>query len=255
MALDFSAVSTDRVDFGVVTAIANADPLTFWCWVFPTAAATTDHRLMNASQSGHTLGLRYLSTDELEFGRTRASVNTTYLTNTSPLSTLNKWYFVAMVFDTGASAGEVVQIYTGDLTTPASEETYGTATDGIGSLTTMTTAPLLVGNRTPNNRNTPGYIAAAGFISRAVPLPELLSIQFDSSRVVPNTELHVHLGVHGSGGVGTQLDWAKGLTGTITGATKVDHAPIRIFPTPVWIPAPAVAAEVIIGPFPTHFRV
>lgn len=132
MALN-AAVTSDNVSFGSAASLDALDPFTVMLWVKP-SALTSGRILWNKSTSAKRLRLNGTG-GNVEVIVNRATTNTDYVTSNTPLSSTSTWAFVGVVFNSAASAGEVVNIYVGTDTVAVAECTYGTATDGSGTLT------------------------------------------------------------------------------------------------------------------------
>lgn len=129
---------------------------------------------------------------------------------------------MAGTFTTAGGAGEVVNIYLGDLSTVPTECTYGTATDGSGTVTDDSAANLWVGNNPGGTLAWQGRIAGVHFCDRVLTLGEIQRqwMRFDANA---NSRIISHLGFNGTG---TQPDWSgSGNPGTVTGATVANHVP------------------------------
>lgn len=223
MALTFGGATSDKV---VTAAYATANTaFTVWAWIYPTTLGSNRRIFTHGPANSDEIFFLSGTTGNFSLFVTRATTNMSFISNTTPLSTLNKWYFVAGVYNESGGAGHNGALYVGDLTTILSETTYGTATDGVGSRTGGTGVGVLT---IGNNPSAPvlsfqGRIATAGYVARALSIGELKSIQY-RPRVVAN---QVGYWILGANGTSTQPDWSgNGLPGTVTGATVVDHVPL-----------------------------
>lgn len=225
MALTFGALTSDRVNCGSAAAIDDFAAFTMLTWCYPTAL--NDNRTLISKTGGPGTG-KYL-TAKLTAGNLaltvdRATADGVYVTNDTPLSTLNKWYLVAATYDEAATPS--IRIYVGDLAAIAVERTYGTATNGSGATGTDAANSLLIGNFSTNNLAWQGRIAVASYINRALTLQEIISWQF-RPRVISGC---LGLWQLGWNGVSTQPDYSGNANnGTVTGATVGDHVPLGPF--------------------------
>ena len=222
MSLTFGGATTDKVDCGAFTD--DLTTLTAMAWVYPTTL--TNNVIIISKYRGSTAeGWAFRSastggsTGEIEIAWEPSSRSTT---NTAPLSSTNKWYFVAATIDRGANAGH---IYVGDLTTAMSEPTYGTST-WTGSYNSDAPRNLFIGNRdntTPNGAFV-GNIAFSAMFNTV-----LTSAQIEVYRKAPykvKTD-SACIGAWSLGpGTGTQRDFVAANNGTVTGATSGAHVPL-----------------------------
>lgn len=222
MALNFTATG-DRVVVASDTSHTDLDPLTILAWIRPTSFIA-GQVIMSKFQIGDVRVDFELSdtAGNLRFRRERATTATIYITDDLPL-TLNAWNFVAVTFNSGGAANEVVNIYVGSLTALAVESTYAAQGDGSGSVLTDSAGAVVWGNTEDNNVSFPGDIAIGAYVDQEFSLGEIHSWQF-RPRMIANTKIFIHLGFNGTG---TQPDWSgNGNSGTVTGATVADHVPL-----------------------------
>jgi hypothetical protein len=223
-ALNFTATG-DRVACGSAAMLDNLDSHTALAWVYRNAAAVGGRKIYaKGDNPNHNFQLLGISGD-IQFNRVRATTNTIANTNTTPLA-LNTWVFLAVSFDTGASAGNVAKIYHGTLTTPAAEAGYSANNDGSGAPADDSAADFAVGNRSTGasfDQPFPGRIAFFTIYDRVLTLAEIRTMQFRPFCQSPACKLFLQLGW---GGSGTQADLSgNGNNCTVTGATVADHAP------------------------------
>ena len=227
-ALNFTA-DGQKVDCGSAAVLDNLDPFTVLMWVHPTSTDATAHLYTKPpAGSGGVHVFRRSSGvgNDLTFVRTRVTTTTFYQTNDTPLSTSNKWYFIAVVFDTGASAGEIVNISVGDLTTAPVESTYGTSDDGAGALNTDASNNLIIGATGDSFNSWSGHIAYFQMFTTAMTPGEIKAHWFRTFGLgATDTVLYVPLGFNGTG---TQDEWSgNGNTCTIVGSPAViAHVPL-----------------------------
>ncbi len=222
MALDFAGSATDRVDHGSGVTLDDLNPFTFIEWVYPQAAVNA--RVIGFTKdSGSQKTLAYSGTGgHVNAFVPRATTDSNYITNSGGL-TINAWNLLAWVFNTGAGAGEVTNIYIGSLTTPAAEAGYGTAIDGEGAVTSDAAVSFILGNRAAASRSGDAIFAVATYCNAALTLAQIQSWQF-RPRKLASSVLFCHYGFNGTG---TQPDLSgNGNNGTVTGAVVADHVPL-----------------------------
>lgn len=221
MALTLGAATSDRVDHGSAASLDNLDPFTMMMWLRVTSL--TANRRFHEKNAAVNRSFLSGGTGNISVDRGRSGGTAIYVTNDTPL-TLNAWQLLAFTFDTGAGAGEVINIYMGDLTTLAVESTYGSTADGSGAISTDAAGNLVVGNRSSTfNRAFPGDIAVVTYVNAVLSLNQIRDWQFRPRQLV-NSVLYSHYGFNGTG---TQPDWSgNGNSGTVTGATVADHVPL-----------------------------
>lgn len=138
---------------------------------------------------------------------------------------LNKWLFIAIVFQRTSPAATDNKLYMGDLTTVLAEpssyatQTAGTGTPGTGAAT------MRLGNAiAATTREFRGRIAWFGRWSRILTLAELTDQQF-RPHVTSGCQIFSWVGFNGATNV---PDWSGSVaTGAVTGATLTpDHVPL-----------------------------
>ena len=220
MALIFTGATSDRVDCGTNAGISDLTTWSYIAWVYPTSLGNV--RLIC---SKGTSGVKRFdfngTTGNIEMLHLRATSSLSYITNDTPLSGTNAWYFVAGTCDTGGTAGSLAALYTGTLTTTVAQRGV-TALDGSGALTAEGGQNFIIGNRTNADRAWTGKIAMVGAWNRVLTLAELRDLQFSPRKTSGCVGFWI------LNGTGTQADWSgSGLPGTVTGATQSSHVPIR----------------------------
>ena len=220
MALIFGAATSDRIDINDVSSLQNLDGITIMCWLYPTTFTPArtiynkDNRLYFRLPDG---------SGNLEFVRSRVGGDTNYLTDDTPL-VLNTWNFIACTFDTSAGAGEVINLYRGDLSTPATESSYGTSDDGSGALLSDAGGDVRIGNDNNQTRAFQGSIADTHLINSTLTLDQINAHLF---RFIPHASSLIRM-LPGYAGTGTQPDWSgNGHSGAVTGTSIGDHVPLR----------------------------
>lgn len=226
-ALNFTNANSNIVRMTPATNINTLATGSFLMWVYPTNTATTAR--IFAKSNNVATGWFFSMNDTIgnfRFSMGRSTALTNHVTNSTPFATANKWYCLAVSWDLNGATGQRINIYTGDLTTPLVEATYGTAADGSGTQPSDSAVDLAIGNvpsATPNVAF-PGYIANTILINRTLSIGELISLQY-FPRVVSGTVGYWNLGFNGTG---TQTDYSgAGNPGTVTGATVAPlHVPL-----------------------------
>jgi hypothetical protein len=230
MALDFTGATSDRVTVSTSSELQDISSVTVAAWVYLDSAPGGNVFITEHVASGGVFRIRLRVGSDLQtdFWLARASTQCSLESSTSALTA--QWSFIAATFEESTDSGE---IYQGDLDTAAAEVSYSVNNIGSG-VTSTADGQLVIGNRVTSNVAWNGKIAFFTWISEYLSLEEIINIQYSttrSTRPASTTGIFMHLGVHGSGGVGTQQDWSgNGNNGTITGAAKSAHAPIQIFP-------------------------
>lgn len=231
MALRFGAVNSDRVSCGSPAAFDALTQITWLLWVRPTTFAHGDTVMSKrASAAGKTLGLNG-TTGNLQFLADRATTDTSYITNDTPL-TLDEWNRVAVTFDQALTNPNKVHILVGDLRNAAVESSYGTANDGSGAYSSDAAADLILGNTSALTDALIGDIAVAALFGSILSVAACNS-WFENPRIQVNASGPAlgmwHLGLDPAG-VGSQPDLTgNGNPGTVTGATQIDHVPLFQF--------------------------
>lgn len=229
-ALTFGAVNSDRVVVTAATSINNLTAASSVSWIFPTSLVTGGRLwqkgLAGTSPNGAMLLNVQGTAGDIQFAAQRATSNASYVTNTTPIATLNKWYCVAATYNDGATPA--MHIYVGTATTPLVEATYSTALDGSGATKGDSAVNLVVGNFASNTLAFNGRIALHAQWNRALTLGELKAQQF-APHVTSGNVVFMYLGFNGTG---TQADWSGNKNnGTVTGATVSNAALFAPFST------------------------
>lgn len=217
------AVNTDLVDIGGGASITDLDPFTLLWW--GNVNTLTNQRVLYRKFGGVGLKLWRLSgtTGDVQMFVTRATTSTSYITNNTPLATLNSWVFLAASYSSAASAGQVVNIYKGDLVLPATECTYGTATDGSGSTTADATGNGAIGGGIAQTQSIQSTMSRFAICNRELSLNEVRLFQrwmleWMRERVGYPGLVAAH--ALGANGLGLQSDLTGNKNdGTITGSS------------------------------------
>lgn len=230
MALRFGAVASDEVRVTSNAGITGNATWSFCAWVRPTTlnnggrifqkGLNPNQRILYLNGTGGNI--------ECDFGRGSGGGGLgLYLSSGNPLSTTNKWYFVACTGDSGASAGNIIHIYVGDLLTIVTEVSYTSKQDGTGTVPGDSGADFIIGNNTNHLSSTVwnGDIANSMFLPGVVlTVGQFRSLQFQMQPIA-NTKIFHELGFNGTS---TQTDWSGNANnGTVTGATQVAHIPLK----------------------------
>lgn len=224
-ALTFGAATSDKVSLGAGTGLANLDPMTILAWVYPTTLTTNRNiyargEAVTARRTFRTSGV----VGDLQISVSR-TVNTNYITNSTPLATLNRWYCVVATFNSLAAVGQLVNIYTALLGGTLTEATYGTATDGSGAVVAEASAVSIWGN---TGQTSPVNAWQGGIAMGAVFAVELSLADCQSwmqrPRLTVGANTAAAFGRAGKYG----NDWIEysANTGTVTGATQSDGSPL-----------------------------
>lgn len=244
MSLILDDSTSDRISHG--TALGNFTAASWLQWIYPTTLtnfnnfwyleSTTNFQSPSASvRGGDEIGLAW---------RGSGGTNLLYVTNNANL-TVNKWWYIAWTVDQLGTPGTVGKIYLGDLSTIATERTYGTTTDGAllesntdGTFTTGSEVDgtTAVGGRYGGLMMWPGVVLT------------LAQIQQHQFRFVPQVAGCKLFTRYGYAGTGTQPDWTgTGNNGTQTGAVVGDDVPLGpAFGYPAGWPG-AFTAAVVAG--------
>lgn len=225
MSLVFAG-GTDKVSVAAASSINGLTTCTLVVWVYPTTLTNQirifqkglnpSHKIIFLNGTGGNV--------EIDFGRGTSGAGNVgvYISNNTPMSSVNKWYFVAGVWDAGGGAGNIMHLYIGDLTTAPTEVTYGTKTDGVGSSPSDSSNNLIIGNHESSSLGWQGRIAPVLFWNRTLSLAEIRA-QWARRCITSGCVLYHELGWNGTG---TQMDWSgNGNSGTVTGATVGAHSP------------------------------
>lgn len=218
--LIFGAATSDVVDVGSGASLDDLDPFTVLLWCMPTTL-TSGRALWSKMGTGNKF-LRFSdAAGNVQLFVTRA-VTTSYITNTAPLGTTNQWALLAASFSSAQVAGQIVKIYKGALGVPAAAQTFGTATDGSGALTTDNTGNGRWSNMSSLAVSFQGRIAMGAVFGAELSLADVQSWQ-QRPRVTVGANAAKAFFRLGNEGVGTQQDYSGNAnTGTVTGATQGD---------------------------------
>ena len=219
----FGGATSDRVDIGSAAGIDDMNPFTILMWVNVNTLTNQRCFWTKATNAGTTFGLfrLTLTAGDVQFSRARATTGTAFTTNNTPLASTGAWKFLAVNFDTTATAGNVCNIYAGGIGTAATECTYSTATDGSGAITSDAAGNFVIGNN-EFNRTTAlqGNIAMFAIFKATMSLADIQSWQLRPRVTVGSNTAQAFFRL-GNEGNTTQQDYSGNAnTGTTTGATQ-----------------------------------
>jgi hypothetical protein len=227
MPLSFGTAISDRVNCGSGSSVDLLDPFTVMVWARATTAATGFAAFVQ--KGGAASGSRRISlvksgaSANVQVGADRATTDLSYISNSTPLVS-NVPTFIAYTFNSANAANELVNIYTGNLFTPASEVTYGTRNDGTGAFQSDAAQDLYVGNLLAHDSALVGLIWWVQIVAKDLSLTEIRAQQFRPCVLPEISRLAMWLGSNGRGG---EIDLSGNNNhGTVTGAIPTnDYLP------------------------------
>ena len=221
MALDFGA-SNRRIDISSAASIEGMTEFSVLMWIYADATAKDDGLFYRVNASNGSV-YRFIYEDtsgNIQFAVWQTNADIDYVITNDGAGAAGSWKCVAGTFDTTNET----QIYSGDLTTPLSEASYGTTySGGSGGLATHD-GTLTVGNNSfvQSTRFFDGRIAIFKHFSSRLTLAELIMQQYTFA---PRSDMNVFMQM-GRSGTTTQIDLSgDSNNGSITGATVADHVP------------------------------
>jgi hypothetical protein len=224
-ALLFGAATSDRVNVGAGSSLANITDGTVLVWFYANDVANTFKVLFGKVNSAGAGGWQFnrvgTSGSTLRLFRMRAITDQQV---SSPASTIisGAWNFAATSWDI---TGGAPKMYHGSLLAPAADVSTS-VTAGSGAQSDDSALPLLVGNYRSDSPAAayPGRLAAAAVFNRILTPAEIQSWQ-GRPRVMGGCVGFWQLGRTGTS---TQLDYSgNGNHGTVTGATLIQGPPTR----------------------------
>ncbi len=243
-AIKFGGASTHRLSAPAATSINNLDPLTVWFWGRFDSLASVKGIFVKGAVGANR---RMLLDNTGAFNNIRVQVDTTggtgmlYITNTQCI-VAGKPFFVAWTYSFSATPQS--HIYVGDLLTPATEQTYGTSTDGNGGNPDDSGGPLMWGNNAAASQSMPGVGWVGGYCAGILPL-DVIRLQQALCAPLPGITRALH--VFGANGAGTVPDLSgNGNHASITGAVPVGQCLPRM--------QPRVRGELAVGIDTRPFR-
>ena len=246
MSLSFTGGDTDNVNFGSGSSIDNLTAWTIILWLYFNATGTPSRVVAQKGSFGG--GNRNpdfyfdFAAATLSFNVDRATVDTSTVSSTTVPT--GAWTCVAATYD-GTDGGRIFQ---GSLTALLTENSYTVNTVGSGAIADNSAANLFVGgDGSGSNNSFNGNVDSVAVFNRRMALAELQSHQFNP-RVENGCVLFTRLGFNGTG---TQPDWSgNGNSGTVTGATAADPAPLmRPWRRPAIEVPYAVASAAFFNPY------
>lgn len=214
--------ATDVIDIGSGSTLDDLDPFTYLIWL-NTTTITANRVLFRKIQTGVKVLQISGTSGDVQLAVSRAGGTTNYTTNSTPLAPTGTPTFLAATYNSAAAAGEVHNIFKGTLAAPATECTYGTATDGSGASTTDATGNQTIGGRAGASNAFPGLLYFSAILNRELSLDVIRFFQWwmlDWRRdpvIYPGLVAAHAYGVNGSG-VQRDLTGNKN-DGTVTGGT------------------------------------
>jgi hypothetical protein len=216
-ALTLGGATTDKADNGVIAATDNLDPITVLAWVkFNTL---TSNRVI-WSKGSNVKVLRLSGTaGDVQAAVVRTS-SSGYITNNAPI-VVGTWCFVAFIFNSAAAAGEIINIYSGRVGIDATECTYGTVTDGSGTITSEAGVASAWGNNAGTSTNAmQGDIAFGAVFAGALSLADIISWQNKPRQVVSSRAAadYKAFGLYGADAIDFGANSNPTLSGTLAQA-------------------------------------
>ncbi len=249
MALEFAGSSTNVVGFGSGSSLDDISAGTAFALVYIDTVSADSGIVTKMPNDfvGHSLIYLGSSGFGVDLSRGAGNASLRALSDTG-FTVASQWQWLVTCWDRGGVVGDQ-QCYHGTLTSPVSEVTYTDQRlgDTGNAIVSDASSDLGIGNIAGNPQTwyvMDGRIATVIIYDKRLTLAQMIQQQFTTtSPVTTNCVFFSHLGIHGTGGTGTQRDWAGGHTGTVTGATQVDHAPVSIFELPTFVLPPSSSAS------------
>jgi hypothetical protein len=249
-ALRFGAATSDRVRYGVLpgeTAATTALPRTVLMWV-RISTITASRRFWTWGVTSPIYRCQINTTAGEVQIQTARSTSANLRVSTGGLWVANRWlFFAATIIDDVATANAIHMFY-GDPNKPATEATYSTTTDGVGTIAAQTNAVWTLGNDAAAAPTVAlqGDVAFFGVYGRVLSLNDIREMQFD-----PTAQGDCRIfSVPGWNGRGAVINYAAHYRaqGTITGATPIADQPPLAPPwrlqRRLWVKGPAAAGGV-----------
>ena len=214
------ADNNDVLSVATDASINDLDPFTLLMWVNLTAAAGFADRV--AYKTGELRAYNLNATPTWHLERDRASSAAAYQTQNDNLPA-NEWRLLAGVFDSSGGAGEVMQLYYGDLTTAAVEASYSSTQDGSGAVKSDAAEGWAFVSGVGQSNTLKCHIAYAAIVADALTLGQVRSWQW-RPRVLPETRAFLACGFQGASSV-TDLS-GNGNDASGTGTVVSDHIPL-----------------------------
>lgn len=191
--------TSDGVD---IAPSANMNGQTAWTimmWTARTQATITagNRVATKGNQGGSEPGWQFAmsgTAGNVRAVHKRATTNTQYITNTTPLANNGEWVFLAVSFDAAGSSGNIFKIYAGNLKGLASLQTLGTTTNGSGTFTYDGGIDMCVGYDScfTGSSGVQHKFASFAYVNRVMSEKEIQGWQFRMRRV-PNMQVwHIY---------------------------------------------------------------
>ena len=235
MALNF-ATTGDRVNCGSGSSLDDRTAFTWWCW-WRAAALNDFGTLMSKGPAADDRKAWFIRSDgRFRIRVVRATLDAEANAATGTLVT-NTNTFLAATYD----ESDGPRLWKGTASAVVAEVSYEVTFPivGVGATTGDAADSLKIGTNTDDDVPGVGIISSCGVIDARLTAAELAVVQFNQRRPPRNSVGFWHLGWNGTG---TQPDWSgNGNSGTVTGATVADHAPLQLWrPSSGRMPAAAV---------------
>lgn len=225
-ALKFGTAITDLVDVGSNASLDTVNTWTMMIWAKPTslvAFARLFRKAVDLSPFPNKSSRLSGTAGDLQVTVGRATTDTSYITNSTPLAVANAWYCIAITYN--SAAAPVTHIYTSNILNNLKEATYGTATDGSGAVDSDSAANLCIGNgaasacAAPDNSFS-GNIAIMAHFNVVLTIGEMNTWMGTPMQIRRGL---VGLWFLGENGRGLVMDYSgQSNEGTITGAIPVE---------------------------------
>ena len=253
MALTFTDNGAERVDCGSASSLDDLSPFTFFAWIYIDGTGFRFGRIVNKGEDVKEFamdGTASQNASKLYLGVNTDATDAVAAADTD--QTTGEWRFVAGTYDTTDGP----RLFSGNLSTAVSEESYTTRTVGTGSPVGDGSSDFWIGNRSSGttNRAFGGRIAVVGAIEALLTVGQLKAIQYRPAACLLHSQTVGFWVLHGTG---TQPDYSgNGNSGTVTGATAGAHVPLGspfAFDTMEVLTTAAAASTIPV--FMHHYRV
>lgn len=250
MSLELTNGSSDRIEHGTALGNFTACSICGWIWQDSQDFAAIWQWSLSPSV---TVGASDPAEIRVFWFRSGGPSNLVYETNNCDLTT-GKWWFLGVTIDQGASSGNKVKVYLGDLATPPTSRTFGTSFEPDAYFNNNGATFYTGGNPGADPAAMGGRFGTLMFWPGVVLTEAQTQMQQFNQHcpVVAGCTLFTHYGYNG---ISTQPDWSgTGNVGTVTGATVADHVPLTFRKYgPLYVPYTGAVAPPA-GAFPQIFR-
>jgi Concanavalin A-like lectin/glucanases superfamily len=225
MSLEISLDSHD-IDFGSGSSIDDLSPFTFLLWYYPTSLGNDKRLLEKGASAERRIMLKTVGSAKgnIRVFLLRSGTFVNYITNNAPLSVPSCWHFLAVTVNLSNASGGLVRIYAGGLSTQATECSYGTTTDGSGSLDSDAGGTLLIGSNANHNNAAMGYYSYVGYVGREMSVGEIRAWQWRPG-IVAGTTLFAVPGYFGTSSAADLSGFGNHGVATTSGVVR-DHVPL-----------------------------